>query len=337
MNTFPDFPLFVASSFHSVLSKNRLVNCIWELTYQCNAKCGFCSCWQYAKATNEELQLPEIRIALDNIYKSGCRLINFSGGEPTLRDDLEDIVYYASAKRFWTSLVTNGSLLDKTRIRGLKKAGLDNFFISLDFIDKESQDNHRSIIGLYDNIMKAIECLGKDFVGGHRTAGIMCVVSDINLDSVEPLAKLAKRNGVFISYQLYHSQKAENEYYQIKDVQLIIATLLELKRKYWNVISSKSYLTGMNNYNNIGRLCYAGRKYFSIDPSGYLHPCVDLPRVGHVLEDPISIVHSESAMQYINSCEGCWYCFRGEADHALSVRGSVEKIAQFSRIILKKR
>jgi MoaA/NifB/PqqE/SkfB family radical SAM enzyme len=337
MKTFPDFPLFVASSFRSVISNRRLVNCIWELTYRCNAKCGFCSCWQYPNELNEELQFPEVKKGLDNIYKSGCRLINFSGGEPTLRDDLEDIVSYASEKKFWTSLVTNGSLTDNTRINELKHAGLDNLVISLDFIDKESHDNNRNIIGLYDNIINAIEYLGSHFVGGHRIAGIMCVISETNMNSIEPLARLAEDNGVFISYQLYHSQKFANNSYKINDVKMVTSILLELKRKYWNVISSKSYLSGMNNYKNNRRPCYAGRKYFSIDPLGYLHPCVDMPRVGHVLENPISIVNSEIARQYVSNCDGCWYCFRGEADHALSIRGSAEKIAQFGNIILKVR
>ena len=335
MRTFPDFPLFVASSFLSVISKNKAVNCIWELTYRCNAKCGFCSYWRDPTEPDEELNLAEVKEGLDNIYKSGCRLINFSGGEPTLREDLEDIIFYAAKKKIWTSVVTNGSLLNRKRIKEFKKAGLDNLFISLDFFEMKAQDSYRQIDGLYDNIINSVECLGTDFIGGHRTAGIMCVISNINLDSVEKLTELAKKKGVFITFQLYHPQKIEDGKFKIKDVRKISSALLKLKKENRNVVSSKSYLSGMSNFYSNHHPCFAGRKYFSIDPLGFLHPCIDLPRVGHILKDPVSVTRSKKALKYVEKCEGCWYCFRGEADHALSIRGSFEKIAQFGRIILE--
>lgn len=337
MKTFSDFPLFVASSFLSVISRNRTTNCIWELTYQCNARCSFCSYWRSSENPDDELQFAEVKEGLDNIYKSGCRLINFSGGEPTLREDLEDIISCASKKRIWTSVITNGSLLDQRRIKELKSAGLDNLFISLDFIEKGIHDSHRHIDGLYDRIIKSIECLRGDFIGGHRTAGIMCVVSNANLDSAKRLTELANKNGVFITFQLYHSQKAKNKHFIMTDVRDIASTLLRLKKNNWNVLSSKSYLSGMKYFNGNHRTCSAGMKYFSVDPYGYLHPCVDLPRVGHILEDPVSVIRSRQALKYIDKCKGCWYCFRGEADHALTVRGSIEKIIQFGRIILENR
>jgi len=337
MKTFPDFSLFVASSFRSVVSERRTVNCIWELTYRCNARCSFCSYWEKPGAPSDELSLAQIRTGLDNVYRSGCRLINFSGGEPTLRTDLEEIIAHAAAKRIWTSVITNGSLLDRPRIRGLRAAGLDNLFISLDFIDREAHDRHRHIAGLYDNVIRSVESFRADFLGGHRTAGLMCVVSNANLDSAERLAELARRNGVFISFQLYHPRKAQAEQFRIRDVGSIATALLALKRDHWNVISSRSYLRGMPSSYGQRSPCAAGRKYFSIDPMGYLHPCVDLPAVGHVLEHPVSVTRSDDARRHVERCEGCWYCFRGEADHALSIRGSLEKIAQFGNIILRNR
>ncbi|HEY5134007.1 MAG TPA: radical SAM protein, partial [Candidatus Krumholzibacteriaceae bacterium] len=111
MRTYPDFCFFVMSSFRSVVSERRTMNCIWELTYRCNARCSFCSYWE--KPAHVELDLAEIRAGIDNVHRSGCRLINFSGGEPTLRDDLDEIVMHASKKRIWTSVTTNGSLLDR--------------------------------------------------------------------------------------------------------------------------------------------------------------------------------------------------------------------------------
>jgi len=337
VRTFPDFPLFVASSFRSVVSRDRTTNCTWELTYRCNARCGFCSYWRNPTDPDEELRLEEVKLGLDAIHRYGCRLVHFSGGEPTLRSDLEDVLSHAAKKRIWTSLVTNGSRLDRERIRGLRRAGLDNLFVSLDFIDREAHDRQRGINGLFDRVLAGLEYLGTDFIGGHRTAGIMCVVSDFNLDSAAKLAGLAKKKGVFITYQLYHPQKAEYDEFRIKNIGKIASELIRLKSANWNVISSKSYISGMKHYQKRNRTCSAGRKYFSIDPMGFLHPCVDLPRAGHILKDPVSVIRSGQALSDVRKCKGCWYSFRGEADHALSIQGSFEKIAQFARIIAKNR
>jgi MoaA/NifB/PqqE/SkfB family radical SAM enzyme len=333
MKTSPDFALFVLSSFLSVVSPNRATNCVWELTYRCNSRCSFCSYWRNPSDPAKELNLEEMKQAIDNVYRSGCRLINFSGGEPTLRGDLEEIIAHASAKRIWTSLITNGSLLDRAKVRELKAAGLDNLVISLDFADRDQQDRHRGIEGLYDRITGLLGSLKPDFLGGHRTGGIMCVVSDGNLESAARLAQMAEAKGIFIAFQLYHAKKAPSEQFAVEDPTRLSAKLLDLKRTYSSVISTESYLAGMEHYGNCRRPCSAGRKYFSIDPYGRIHPCVDLPDVGHVLKDPVSVARSAAALEYVAQCEGCWYCFRGEADHALSIRGSIQKILQFARII----
>jgi len=110
---------------------------------------------------------------------------------------------------------------------------------------------------------------------------------------------------------------------------------MKLKRSYWNLISSKAYLARMVDYrNNTLPSCLAGKKYFSIDPYGYLHPCVDLPSVGHVLRDDISVIRTPQALELVERCSGCWYCFRGEADVSFSISGCVNKIFQHGKIVL---
>lgn len=336
MKTLPDFPLFVLSSLCSVFAPRRTVNCVWELTYRCNAQCSFCHYWKTPTNPQEELTLAEVHCGIDNVYRSGCRLINFSGGEPTLRDDLEDIVLYAAKKRIWTSVITNGSRLDSARIRDLRTAGLDNLFISIDFADGHAQDRHRNIDGLFERIMNSVTSLKTDFLGGHRTAGLMCVVSNSNLESAGRLTEIARRNGVFMFFQLYHPKKVDVAAFRIRDAKSIATTLLDLQANNRNVLSSRGYLEGMADSRK-GRPCSAGRKYFSVDPLGYMHPCVDLPAMGHVLRDTVAVTRSPAAARSVESCAGCWYCFRGEADHALSLRGSLERIAQFGRIIWRGR
>ncbi len=271
---------------------------------------------------------------MDRVYESGCRIVNFSGGEPTLRDDLEEIISHASSRGFWTSLVTNGSTLSSGKMDRLKKAGLDNLFVSLDFTDGERHDKLRGIDGLYDRVINALIHLSRRFITGHRTAGILCVISRLNSNILEELVKLAEELGVYITFQLYHDRKTKNGEFNIDAVSSIVSTLVNLRKSHRNLISSGQYLAGMLDYRE-SRLpvCQAGRKYFSIDPYGYLHTCVDLPPVGHILDDDISVIQTSQALKQVKACSGCWYCFRGEADVSLSISGCMKRIIQHGRIM----
>jgi MoaA/NifB/PqqE/SkfB family radical SAM enzyme len=336
LKTFPDFPVFVISSFISALSSRRTTNCIWELTYRCNARCDICPYWRNPSDAERELGLADLKIGLDRIYESGCRIINFSGGEPTLRDDLEEIISHASSRGFWTSLVTNGSLLNSGKTDRLKEAGLDNLFVSLDFTDGEKHDRLRGIDGLHDRVINALVYLSRKFITGHRTAGILCVISRLNSDTLKELVELAESLGVYITFQLYHDRKTEDGEFNVDEVSSIVSTLMNLKKSHRSLISSGQYLAGMLDYRE-SRLpvCQAGRKYFSIDPYGYLHTCVDLPPVGHILRDSISAVKTPQALELVKGCSGCWYCFRGEADVSLSISGCMNRIFQHGRIIYR--
>jgi MoaA/NifB/PqqE/SkfB family radical SAM enzyme len=57
---------------------------------------------------------------------------SFTGGEPTLREDLEALVGYARRRGLITNLVTNGTLIDETRARELKKASLGSAQVSIE-------------------------------------------------------------------------------------------------------------------------------------------------------------------------------------------------------------
>lgn len=107
-----------------------------------------------------------------------------------------------------------------------------------------------------------------------------------------------------------------------------VEELLRLKTESDVLLSSTRYLAGLARFWSGGptRPCQAGRKYFSIDPYGYVHPCVDGPRVGHVLAEGLAAVRSAQTLRLVESCRGCWYCFRGEADSTFTLGGYFERL-----------
>jgi len=337
MRTFPDIIKFGISAGISALVGKRVLNCLWELTYRCTARCAICDYWRNPSDPKRELKLADIQEGLEKIYDYGCRVVNFTGGEPTIRRDLEDIVNYASRLGMWTSMVTNGSLLTRERMQELKDAGLDNLFVSLDSTNPYVHDRQRGIRGAYGKVFDCMQWLREDFLTGHRTGGIMSVLSRINFLTVDKMIKFADELGVYVVFQPYHDNKTGNINFIADISEEIIGNILYLKKERKNVLCSRSYLKGFPQFykRNFRPECHAGHKYFSIDPFGFLHPCVDMPGAGHLLKDDISVVRSKEALENVRSCQGCWYCFRGEADSTLSLRGYLEKARLGLTVIMR--
>lgn len=107
-----------------------------SLTESCNFKCTYCLPNGYkAKSCSSDLNLNEISNLLSAFKILGFTKVRFTGGEPTLRKDIVDIVSLAKSFGFKTlALTTNGYRLLQL-LEPLKKAGLDQINISLDSLD----------------------------------------------------------------------------------------------------------------------------------------------------------------------------------------------------------
>ena len=155
----------------------------------------------------------------------------------------------------------------------------------------------------------------------------MCVLSRSNCAELEAMVRFADRLGVYVLFQPYHANKTGNPAPEPDSIVWRAEQALHLRKKAGNMMNSRSYLSGIERFlaQAGGKPCHAGFKYFSIDPFGYIHPCVDSPAVGHLLRDEITVLRSQRARQMVNACRGCWYCFRGEADTSFSLTGCLEK------------
>lgn len=105
------------------------------LTYRCQNRCTFC----YADAPRRgrevaEMTTAEVKVILDRIYdEAHCPTVSFTGGEPTLRDDLPELVAYAKSKGMRVNLITNGlRCAEADYVAALAGAGLDSAQVSLE-------------------------------------------------------------------------------------------------------------------------------------------------------------------------------------------------------------
>ena len=110
-----------------------------ELTYRCPLHCVYCSNPTEFAHTGDELGTDDWIRVLREARALGSVQLGLSGGEPLLRDDLEQIVSEAHVLGFYINLITSGVGLNESRIGALKAAGLDH--IQLSFQDSTRKMN----------------------------------------------------------------------------------------------------------------------------------------------------------------------------------------------------
>lgn len=108
-----------------------------ELTYRCPLQCPYCSNpLEIAKYSNELSTEDWFRV-MQQARKMGAAQLGFSGGEPLVRKDLEELIAEARKLGYYTNLITSGVGMDENRVKAFKEAGLDHIQISFQASNEE--------------------------------------------------------------------------------------------------------------------------------------------------------------------------------------------------------
>lgn len=109
-----------------------------EITYRCPLHCAFCyNPTDYVTHTQNELSTEQWIKVLRDARKLGALQLGISGGEPLLRDDIEEIVAEAGSLGYYSNLITSGVGLTEKRIAEFKRGGLDHIQLSMHDITKD--------------------------------------------------------------------------------------------------------------------------------------------------------------------------------------------------------
>ncbi|MBV8168021.1 MAG: pyrroloquinoline quinone biosynthesis protein PqqE [Alphaproteobacteria bacterium] len=111
-----------------------------ELTHRCPLQCPYCSNPRELVRRSAELDTATWQRVLGEAAKLGVLQVHFSGGEPTARRDLEDLVRHAAQVGLYSNLITSAVQLDGARIAALAAAGLDHIQISFQDADDAGGD-----------------------------------------------------------------------------------------------------------------------------------------------------------------------------------------------------
>ena len=302
-------PLFLAK-YASLKARRRPVLVHFEVTLRCNARCGFCDYWKTPAAAKAH----ELASFADAARYFNPMLVTFTGGEPLLRRDLEEIVAAVdrAIRLKYVTLITHGGMLSVERGRSLWAAGVNQFNISLDYLDGR-HDAARGIPRLTEKIFAAVD--------GMRAAGIdnirfNTVIKDDNFDQLMPIVRRAESMGCGVNFSVYTNAKNGNEAHLVRGPQFaaldaVVGELLAFKRRRRGVITNSDYyLEQIPRYvrGEMTEPCRSGIDTIHVDPTGHVRRCPDFPTDFH---------WSEYARYEPVNCNACYYACRGEAQAPL--------------------
>jgi radical SAM protein with 4Fe4S-binding SPASM domain len=142
---------------------------MFELTYRCNFSCKHCYV-PHSYRKKGELSTEQIFSVLDQLVEIGCFYLGFTGGEPFIRDDIIDILWYAKKKGFQIIIYTNGSLINEVIAKELKQLQPNKVDITIPAMDKTSFGSITGTASFRDRVFTAISLLYKNGVNlGFKT------------------------------------------------------------------------------------------------------------------------------------------------------------------------
>jgi MoaA/NifB/PqqE/SkfB family radical SAM enzyme len=262
------------------LVPNRPYHVQWMITRKCNYRCRGCNVWREQDA--KELSTEEIKKGLDVLKELGVIEIVFSGGNPLLRDDIGEILDYAS-RFFVTTVYDNGSMASE-KIDALRN--VDFVAISLDSLNPEKNDYVKGVKGSWHKAVQAIEKLHEEGIN----VSVSPTISQFNLYEIVDLTKYFLEKEIPLWYCLYSYDASvdseqlfkigrKNDEFEITDRKAMVNLcdfLIEMKKKNSNILITTKILEAVKRlYLDGKRLwkCSALQNFFIIDHLGRVAGC----------------------------------------------------------------
>jgi MoaA/NifB/PqqE/SkfB family radical SAM enzyme len=235
---------------------------------KCNIDCGYCN--EYDKVS-PPVPTVVMKSRIDKLADLGTSVVAFSGGEPMLHPDLDDLIRHIRTRGMMAGLITNGYFLVPKRIEELNRAGLDFLQISIDNIEPDEVSK------------KSLRLLDKKLQHLHDHATF-----DVNINSVlgggiknpedaRTINNRARQLGFSTSIGIIHDGKGR------------LKPLRDVERKVFDEVSAAISGAGQvlqNLYSGIRSFqdnladgkpnewrCRAGARYLYVCEDGLVHYC----------------------------------------------------------------
>jgi pyrroloquinoline quinone biosynthesis protein E len=251
------------------------VSLLAELTHRCPLQCPYCSNPLALEKAAVELDTATWLRVIEEASALGVLQTHFSGGEPTLRRDLPELIAHAVARGQYTNLITAAVLLDESKLASLVEAGLDHIQISVQDSDPVNADRSGGYKGGHAKKRAVARMV--------REAGLPLTINAVmhrqNLDRLAEIIELAVELGA------KRLEVAHTQYYgwALPNRTALMPTREQAERSIALVEAARERLKGVlvidyvvpDYYARYPKACMGGwgRQNLNVTPSGKVLPC----------------------------------------------------------------
>jgi len=282
------------------------------VTYRCNSKCSMCNIWKNPSLPHEEVSLETLAKLPGNFGT-----INLTGGEPTLRSDLAEIVDLLYPKTQKLEISSNGLLPEK--IEPIIKKYPD---IKIRFSLEGMEATNNAIRGEKNGFRTKVDGLARLKELGGTDLGFAAVIQDDNAADLVELFRFAEKNGYELSTSTLHNgfqfHKNDNIPYDRLRLAYYMEGLIVEELKTYNV---KNWFRAYLDLGLIARVlgnrrllaCRSGYECAFIDPWGDVFACNVRPDLymgsleSQSWQEILSGQKGLVALEQVNTCQqNCW-------------------------------
>lgn len=254
------------------------MECAVITTFRCNAKCGMCDIWQFPTVPAEEFD-PKILEKLP----AGMQRLNITGGEPTLRKDLPEIVRILNKKTHRLEISSNGYFTD--RLIGIAEQFPDiTIRISVEGLP-ELNDRLRGLKNGFDHALRGILRLKKM---GVQDIGFAMTISGENCHDLLDIYTLVSNLDIEFANAVVHNSfyfhKTDNKIENVAEVEEKMLQFMEALLRSPRGPMKRRVKDWFRAYLNLGLLghvqgkprpipCGAGTDTFFVTPTGMIVAC----------------------------------------------------------------
>jgi len=293
----PAANMMARTLYRGIQNKNMPNLMSFAVTDVCNAHCGHCSFYDgIADTARRTMNLDECRQVIRAAQELGVSIINFVGGEPLQRPEILEIIRSVDNDLSATSLFTNGWALPEMA-RGLRDAGLDGVYVSLDSADAAKHDAIRGLPGLFERALRGIEAALKT---GMSVGISICLTPERFADGeFERMIEFARKLDVH-EVTVFDAMPSGRSKHQsdLMDNEAWKEDLIRRSERYNADASYPGVLVHAYTVSHRSVGCSCGTSYFYVTPYGDITSCDFNHRgFGNLLEEPLYVVWDRMTSQ----------------------------------------
>ena len=231
---------------------------------RCNLACAYCN--EYDKVSSP-VPTAEMLRRIDRLAVLGTEIITFSGGEPLLHPDLDELIRRIRSHRRIATLITNGYLLSPERIRQLNRAGLEHLQISIDNV--EPDEVSKKSLKVLD---KKLEWL-RDYAEFDISINSVVGAGVMHPKDALTITRRARALGFDTTVGTIHDH--QGQLLPLRDADRAVYEQLQQERKagFWAFVYDNIFQKNLAGGQPNEWQCRAGSRYLYICEEGLVHYC----------------------------------------------------------------